>query len=35
VNDKDRLYALGGTLPDEHFKWDRKKAAAEAATGHA
>jgi len=27
VNDKDRLYELGGTLPDQHFKWDVKKAA--------
>jgi NADH-quinone oxidoreductase subunit I len=35
VNDKARLYALGGTLPDEHFKWDRKKAAAEAGSAHA
>ncbi len=35
VNHKDRLYEIGGTLPDEHFKWDRKKAAAEeAAHGH-
>jgi formate hydrogenlyase subunit 6/NADH:ubiquinone oxidoreductase subunit I len=30
VNNKDRLYELGGTLPDQHFKWDKKKAAAEA-----
>jgi NADH-quinone oxidoreductase subunit I len=35
VNHKDRLYELGGTLPDQHFKWDKKKAAAEeAAHGH-
>ncbi len=36
VNDKKRLYELGGTLPDEHFKWDKKKAAEEAAAhgGH-
>jgi NADH-quinone oxidoreductase subunit I len=27
VNDKARLYELGGTLPDQHFKWDKKKAA--------
>jgi NADH-quinone oxidoreductase subunit I len=27
VNHKDRLYELGGTLPDLHYKWDRKKAA--------
>ncbi|MGF1530536.1 MAG: NuoI/complex I 23 kDa subunit family protein [Puniceicoccaceae bacterium] len=26
VNRKDRLYELGGTLPDNHFKWDKKKA---------
>jgi len=31
VNDKERLYELGGTLPDDHFKWDKKKAAEEAA----
>jgi NADH-quinone oxidoreductase subunit I len=35
VNHKDRLYELGGTLPDSHYKWDRKKAAAESASGHA
>ena len=29
VNDKDRLYELGGTLPDRFFKWDKKKAAEE------
>jgi NADH-quinone oxidoreductase subunit I len=29
VNDKARLYELGGTLPDRHFKWDRKKDAEE------
>ena len=33
VNKKDRLYELGGTLPDAHFKWDKKKAAEE--HGHA
>ncbi len=27
VNNKERLYELGGTLPDAHFKWDKKKAA--------
>jgi NADH-quinone oxidoreductase subunit I len=27
VNDKRRLYELGGTLPDAHRKWDKKKAA--------
>jgi NADH-quinone oxidoreductase subunit I len=35
VNDKERLYELGGTLPDSHFKWEKKKKAAEeAAHGH-
>lgn len=29
INHKDRLYELGGTLPDTHFKWDKKKAAEE------
>ena len=29
VNDKAKLYELGGTLPDQHFKWDKKKAAEE------
>ena len=33
VNHKDRLYELGGTMPDRHFKWDVKKAAEEAAGG--
>ena len=27
VNNKARLYELGGTLPDSHFKWDKKKTA--------
>lgn len=34
VNNKARLYELGGTLPDAHFKWDRKKAAAEHGNAH-
>jgi NADH-quinone oxidoreductase subunit I len=34
VNHKDRLYELGGTLPDQHFKWDKKKAAEERGNGH-
>jgi len=29
VNNKARLYELGGTLPDPHLKWDKKKAAEE------
>lgn len=31
---KDKLYELGGTLPDEHFKWDRKKEAAARGNPH-
>jgi NADH-quinone oxidoreductase, chain I len=27
INNKQKLYELGGTLPDEHYKWDKKKAA--------
>jgi NADH-quinone oxidoreductase subunit I len=27
INDKAKLYELGGTLPDQHFKWDKKKDA--------
>ena len=34
VNYKDRLYELGGTLPDAHFKWDKKKVAAEHGNAH-
>ena len=34
VNHKERLYELGGTLPDRHFKWDKKKAAEEKGEGH-
>lgn len=29
INNKDRLYELGGTLPDKHLKWDKKKEAEE------
>lgn len=34
VNHKDRLYEIGGTLPDKHFKWDKKKAAAAHGNAH-
>ena len=34
VNHKDRLYELGGTLPDKHFKWEVKKAAEQGAGAH-
>ncbi len=34
VNNKDRLYELGGTLPDQHHKWDKKKAAEEHGNAH-
>jgi NADH-quinone oxidoreductase subunit I len=33
VNNKKRLYELGGTLPDSHYKWDKKKAEAEKQEG--
>ncbi len=33
VNHKDRLYELGGTLHDRHFKSDVKQAAEERASG--
>ncbi len=31
---KKKLYELGGTLPDTHFKWDKKRAAEEAGNTH-
>ena len=31
IHDKEKLYQLGGTLPDSHFKWEKKRKAAEAA----
>lgn len=34
VNNKQRLYELGGTLPDQHFKWDKKKAAEQHGNAH-
>jgi len=34
VNHKEDLYRMGGTLPDEHYKWDKKKEAAEHGGGH-
>ena len=34
VNNKAKLYELGGTLPDAHFKWDKKKAAEEHGNAH-
>jgi NADH-quinone oxidoreductase subunit I len=34
VNHKDKLYELGGTLPDQHYKWDQKKTAAEHGNTH-
>lgn len=34
VNNKERLYELGGTLPDQHFKWDKKKEAEEHGNAH-
>ncbi len=35
VNNKEKLYELGGTMPDSYRKWDKKRARAqEAAEGH-
>ena len=34
VNDKQKLLALGGTLPDKHFKWDKKREAEEHGNAH-
>jgi NADH-quinone oxidoreductase subunit I len=33
-NNKAKLYELGGTLPDKHYKWDKKKAAEKAGNPH-
>lgn len=34
VFQKEKLYELGGTLPDQHFKWDKKKAASHHTAHH-
>ncbi len=34
VNHKDRLYELGGALPDQHHKWDKKLAAEKHGNAH-
>ena len=34
INNKEELYELGGTLPDKHFKWDKKKADEESGNAH-
>lgn len=34
VNNKEKLYELGGTLPDNHFKWDKKKEAEDKGPAH-
>jgi NADH-quinone oxidoreductase subunit I len=31
---KKKLYELGGTLPDSHFKWDKKREAEKAGNPH-
>ncbi len=31
---KKKLYELGGTLPDNHFKWDKKRDAERAGNAH-
>ena len=34
VNHKDRLYELGGTLPDQHYQWDKKLEAEKHGNAH-
>jgi NADH-quinone oxidoreductase subunit I len=34
INKKEKLYELGGTLPDQHGKWDKKKAAEQVGNAH-
>jgi NADH-quinone oxidoreductase subunit I len=34
VNHKEKLYEIGGVLPDAHFKWDKKKDAEEHGNAH-
>ncbi len=34
INDKEKLYEMGGTLPDKHFKWDKKKTDEEQGNAH-
>ena len=34
VNNKEKLYELGGTLPDKHFKWEKKRLAAAHGNNH-
>ena len=34
INNKEKLYELGGTLPDQHYKWDKKKQAEESGNAH-
>lgn len=31
---KKKLYEIGGTLPDQHFKWDKKEEAEKAGNPH-
>lgn len=34
VNNKKKLYEMGGTIPDKHFKWEKKRKAAEHGNAH-
>ena len=34
INNKAKLYQLGGTLPDQHYKWDKKKEAEDVGNSH-
>lgn len=31
---KDKLYEIGGTLPDQHFKWDKKRPVDPESAAH-
>ena len=34
INNKQKLYELGGTLPDQHFKWEKKRLAEKQGNHH-
>ena len=34
INNKEKLYELGGVMPDKHYKWDKKKKAEQEGNSH-
>jgi NADH-quinone oxidoreductase subunit I len=34
INNKEKLYELGGVVPDKHYKWDKKKKAEQEGNSH-